>query len=234
MTTISFPGSAAKRRCSRLVGSGWKTYSRMLHAFSEQPGYRLIYDRGVLEIMSLRLEHDEAGRFLCLVVQMLTEELGLPFKAGGGVTLRRQFLRRGIEADECFWIANAPRMAGVQRLNLRTDPLPDLAIEVDVSRRSLNRLGIYAALRVPEVWRLDGATLMFHSLVARGTYLAVPASLSFPLLAPADLLGFVQLARQATDTNVVLRQFRAWVRQRLTGQSTPPSAGGTGGSPAVP
>jgi Uma2 family endonuclease len=231
MTTVSLPGPIAKRRCSRLVGIEWKTYTRLLHAFSEQPGYRLIYDRGVLEIMSPSLEHDEAGRFLCLLVQVLTEELGLPFKAGGGVTLRRQFLRRGIEADECFWIANAPRMAGVRQLNLRTDPPPDLAIEVDVSRRSLNRLGIYAALRVQEVWRLDGATLMFHALVARGTYLAVPTSLSFALVTPADVLGFVQLARQASDTNVVIRQFRAWVRQRQAGQNPPPNARG---SPLVP
>ena len=36
------------------------------------------------------------------------------------------------------------------------DPPPDLAIEVDITRSSLDRMGIYAALGVPEIWRYDG------------------------------------------------------------------------------
>src|SRR5215469_16685196 len=142
----------------------WQTYSRLLKAFAERPGVRLTYDRGVLEIMSPRIDHDDDGRLLNNMVFVLTEELGLPLKRGGSTTLRRRLRQRGIEADECFWIANASRMAGVRRLNLRRDPPPDLAIEVDVANSSLNRLSIYAALRVPEVWRLDGDQLTFYVL----------------------------------------------------------------------
>src|SRR5207302_1952645 len=147
------------------------------------------------------------------LVFVLTEELGLPLKRGGSTTLRRRLRRRGIEADECFWIANAQRMAGRRRLDLRTDPPPDLAIEVDVSHSSLDRLGIYAALGVPEVWRLDGDTLTFHVLGGQRTYASAAVSRSFPLVGPADLLGFVQQARQAGNENPVVQQFRAWVRQ---------------------
>jgi Uma2 family endonuclease len=43
--------------------------------------------------------------------------------------------------------------------NLGEDPPPDLVIEVEVSRSVLDRLGIYAALGVPEVWRHDGETV---------------------------------------------------------------------------
>jgi len=211
------------RRCHCLSGIDWKTYSGILHAFAEQPGYKITYDRGELEIMSPSLEHDDAGRFLVMMVQVLTEELGLPFKAGGGATLRRRLRQRGIEADECFWIANAHRMAGVQRLNLRIHPPPDLAIEVDVSHSSLNRLAIYAALRVPEVWRLDGDTLFFYSLIPGQGYLAVPTSRSIPLVNPADVLGFLQQARQSVDNNVVIRQFRAWVKQRQAASQNPPA-----------
>ncbi len=42
--------------------------------------------------------------------------------------------KRGLEADDCYWIANAERMTGKRRLDLRTDPPPDLAIEVDATR----------------------------------------------------------------------------------------------------
>jgi Uma2 family endonuclease len=202
-----------KRQLLRLSGIDWQTYTRLLYIFAERPGYHLTYDRGELEIMSPRLEHDDDASLLGDFVFVLTDELGLPLKRGGSTTLRRQLKQRGIEADECFWIANAYRMAGRRRLDLRRDPPPDLAIEVGVAHSSLDRLGIYAALKVPEVWRLDGDTLTFHILGPDGTYTAADRSRAFPQVAPADLLRFLQQARQAGDENVVMRQFRKWIRR---------------------
>jgi Uma2 family endonuclease len=204
-------------RCLRLSGIDWRTYTRLLGIFAERRDIRLTYDRGELEIMSPSLEHDDDVWFLGRVVMVLTEELGMPLRPGGATTLRRQLRRRGIEADACFWIANAHRMAGRRRLDLRTDPPPDLAIEVDVSHSSLDRLAIYAALRVPEVWRLKGDLLTFHVLQPDGNYAASPTSQSLPQITPADLLGFLHQARQAADHNVVVQQFRAWLRQRGVG-----------------
>ena len=119
--------------------------------------------------------------------------------------------------------ASKPRRRRRRRLNLCTDPPPDLALEVDVTHSSLDRLGIYAALGVPEVWRLDGDTLTFHVLGAKGAYTSAAASRSFPLVAPADLLGFLQQARQAGDENAVIRQFRDWIRQRRAAAGTLPA-----------
>jgi Uma2 family endonuclease len=197
-----------------LEGIDWRTYSRLLRAFAEKPGIRLTYDRGSLEIMSPLLLHDDDARFLGRLIVALTEELDLPIKAGGSTTLRRQLRERGIEADECYWIANAERMRGRRRLNLRTDPPPDLAVEVDVTSSSLNRLAIYAALGVPEVWRLHDDVLTFHVLGAREAYVTAKRSRAFPKVTPADLLPFIQEARQAGDHNPIVREFRAWVRQR--------------------
>jgi Uma2 family endonuclease len=217
------PGSVSTTRCCRLSNIDWKTYSRLLHAFSEQPGYRLTYDRGELEIMSPSVEHDDRGRILGMMVQVLTDELGLPLKCGGSTTLRRRLRQRGVEPDECFWIANAHRLAGVQRLNLRLHPPPDLAIEVDVSRSSLNRLAIYAALRVPEVWRVEDAAMYFYALTPGPGCLAAPASRSFPQATPADVFGFLQQARQSGDENVILRRLRAWIQQRQAAAQNPPA-----------
>jgi hypothetical protein len=102
---------------------------------------------------------------------------------------------------------------GIQRLNLRTDPPPDLAVEVDVTRSSLNRLAIYAALGVPEVWRVDVPGLTFHVLQADGQYAESPVSRSFPAVAATDIAGFLALLGRQEE-NEILRQFRAWVRQR--------------------
>jgi Uma2 family endonuclease len=172
--------------------------------------------------MSPRLKFDD-GRLLGVMVFVLTEELGLPLKHGGSTTLRRKLKQRGIEADECFWIANAHRMAGRRRLDLRTDPPPDLAIEVDVTHSSLNRFAIYAALGLPEVWRVDGNTMSFYVLGTGPTYTTAAVSPTFPLVTPADLLNFLQQGRQAGDENAVLRQFRAWIRQRAASAGGPPS-----------
>jgi Uma2 family endonuclease len=206
-----------------LSGIDWQTYTRLLKIFAERPGVRLTYDRGELEIMAPLLEHDKDDRFLFRLVVALTEELGLPIVEGGSTTLRRRRRRRGIEADECYWIANAHQLAGRRRIDLRTDPPPDLAIEVDVTHSSLNRLGIYAALAVPEVWRLDGGALTFHVLGADGKYAVASHSRSFPLVTAPDLMNFVQQARQSGDSNTVIRQFRAWIHQRQAGGATPPA-----------
>src|SRR5262249_36841075 len=158
------------------------------------------------------LEHD-AGRVLGVFVFVMTEELRLPLKQGGSTTLRRRLKQRGIEADECFWIANAARMAGRRRLDLRIDPPPDLCIEVDVTHSSLERLSIYAALAVPEVWRLEGDSLTFYAMEQGGSYKAASVSRTFQIMTPTVLMQFLQEARVAGDLNRVVGRFREWIRK---------------------
>jgi Uma2 family endonuclease len=211
MSTIQI----APRTCLLLHDVDWETYKRLLWVFAERPSIRLTYDRGDLEIMSPLIEHDTDGRFLGRLVVTLTEELGLNVLSGGSTTCRRRKHRRGLEADECYWIANEPKMRGKRRLDLRVDPPPDLAIEVDVTHSSLDRMGIYAKLDVPEVWRLDNPqTLIFYVLGKDGKYTESAHSLSFPLVTPTDLLSFFPL-RSQMDENAVVREFRDWIRQKL-------------------
>lgn len=201
------------RQSIRLSGVDWRTYGRFVRLFDDRAGWRLTYDRGELEIMSPSLRHDKAGRFLGRLVVTLTEELDMPVMDGGSVTMRRRRKLRGIEPDDCFWIANAARMAGRLDLDLRVDPPPDLAIEADVTNSSLDRMGIYAALRVPEVWRLEGDVLTFNVLNSTGTCDIAAASLAFPWVKPADILPFVQTGRISGNQNVVVQKFREWIRK---------------------
>jgi Uma2 family endonuclease len=218
--------SAATGPTSRrlvLHGVDWRTYTRLLRVFAERPSVRLTYDRGDLEIRSPLPEHESDADMLGRFVVVLTEELGLPIKAGRSTTYRRRRRRRGLEPDNSYWVANEPRVRGKRRIDLRTDPPPDLAIEVDVTSSSLDRMGIYAALAVPEVWRLDGPALTFHVLGPGGRYADGPRSAAFPLVTPADLVRFLAL-RSALDENEVARQFRAWVRQQLAAAGAAPPA----------
>ncbi len=80
-------------------------------------------------------------------------------------------------------------------------------------------MSIYAALGVPEVWRLTAAGLSFNVLV-NGAYHVQPNSLAFPQLTNTDLAGFVAQVGQTDDAELV-RQFRDWVRRNMV--VAPPS-----------
>jgi Uma2 family endonuclease len=218
MSTVQLP------RVQRVVlpGVDWRSYSGWIRLLDGRRDVRLNYDRGVLEIMTLSYGHESWGRLFCRLIVVLTEELGLPIASGGSTTLRRRKRRRGLESDECFWISNEPRIRGKDDLDLRVDPPPDLALEIDISRSSLDRMAIYAALGVPEIWRFDGTSLTFNVLGTDGKYASVATSPTFPGLTPADLISFLHLRTQL-DENALIRQFRAWVRQHLVagGGTTP-------------
>jgi len=203
----------SSRRCFQMTAD-WAFYSRMLKLFEGRPGYRLAYDRGRLEIMSPSFRHDRADRFLGSLIPILARAYGLPMVPGGTVTLRRKRKQKGIEGDEVFWLANAPKVFAATTLKLSIHPPPDLAIEVDVSRSSLNRLSLYAAMGVPEVWRLENEALMFYGLSQGPKLQPIAASMSFPAVTPGDLEGFLSKAR-CSDHIAVLNEFEEWILAKL-------------------
>jgi Uma2 family endonuclease len=209
MATASLPAG----RSVILSDIDWGTYTRLLYLFAERPSIRLTYDRGTLEIARPLADNELCNPLLRRYVATLTEELNLPIRGGGSTTLRRRRSQRGLDPDDCWWIALAPQMLGRGGLSLAKDPPPDLAADVQSTRCTLNRLKIYAALGVPEVWRLYDDTLTFHLLQQDGKYAQGP-SRAFPGLTAAELLPFLKL-HTSTDDNSANRQFRACVRQRI-------------------
>jgi Uma2 family endonuclease len=197
-------------------------YERALRTFAERPAVRLTYDRGTLEFMTLSHEHESYSDILARFIYILTEELGLPVKAGRSTTFRRRKRQRGLEPDASWWIAHEAQVRGKNNIDLRRDPPPDLALEVDVSRSSLNRLAIYAALEVPEVWRLESSTLVCHLLDSDRRYKVSGVSRAFAGLVVAEVGNFLGLLGQIEE-NALTRQFRGWVRQRFAvGGTTSP------------
>jgi Uma2 family endonuclease len=203
-----------KRQRFIFDGVSWDRYTRLLHEFSDRH-LRFTYDRGILEIMTLSYEHETLGYFLGRLVIVLTEELNLPIRGGGSTTFRRKRKQKGLEPDDCYWIAHEAEVRNNTKIDLRTDPPPDLAIEVNISHSSLDRMGIYASLKLPEVWRHDAQGLSFFTLNAGYKYDAVLTSASFSMpLSPADLMPFIAMRGQMDD-NAVIRQFRDWIRAKI-------------------
>jgi Uma2 family endonuclease len=201
-----------------LYSVDWRSYGRLLRAFGDRPAVHLTYDRGCLEIMTLSHEHEGLSYLLGRFIDALTEELNLPVKGGRSTTFRRRKRKRGLEPDCCWWIANEALVRGKDKIDLRIDPAPDLALEVDITHSSLDRLAIYAALGVPEVWRWNGQTLACYLLGEDSRYAENRLSKAFRNLAPTDLAQF--LARRGQmDENALVRQFRTWVREQQSHQS---------------
>ncbi len=198
-----------------LYGVEWREYERFLRLFDERPGVHLTYDRGVLEIMTLSYQHENVGHLVGRFILVLTEELGLPVNEGGSTTFRRRKRKRGLEPDECYWIQSEALVRGKEEINLRIDPPPDLALEVDITRSSLNRLSIYASLGIPEVWRLERRIPVCYLLGEDGNYAVHQTSRAIPGLRPAELSSFLALHGQM-DENAIAGKFRAWVREQRT------------------
>jgi Uma2 family endonuclease len=160
MTTLGI----AEQPCVLLEGVSWDTFERLLHELGENRATRLAYDQGTLEIMAPLSPHEGVKELLSDIANCLAKALRVDFAKMGSTTFKRADLGRGFEPDQCFYIHRYPAIRGKREpLDLAEDPAPDLVIEVDMTHRSLNKLPIYAALGVQEVWRyVQGEVLLYQ------------------------------------------------------------------------
>lgn len=190
----------------------WSTYQAYLAEFESRPGCKLTFDRGRLEIMSPLPRHESYGSDAGRLVEFMSFERGIAIVALGSTTFRDFAETKGLEPDECYYIANAAAIRGIEGpFDPTIHPPPDLAIEVDITRRSIPRQPIYASLGVPELWRVTHPAIECLQLSEQGTYHMTERSASFPFLAPAQLWTWMQRLQFEEDL-VVLREFRDWVR----------------------
>ncbi len=174
---------------------------------------RFAYDQGVLEIMSPSNEHEGFHKLLDRLIEVLTDELNIPLRSTGATTLKDQLQKRGVEPDESYYLASLEAVGGKRMIDLATDPPPDLAFEVDISRSSLDKLRLYASIGVPELWLYDGETIRVHLLQSSGTYLPQQASAAFPFLDLREVEHFIE-RYDYRDEHTWRRSFRQWVREQ--------------------
>lgn len=196
-----------------LQGVSWTTYQALIRDLELEPGKRLTYDRGTLEIMAPLPPHERYKSRLSRMVEVTTEETETEIASFGSTTWNREDLQKGLEPDACFYIQNEQAVRGKDEIDLAKDPPPDLAIEVDHTSISIDRMAIYAVLGVPEVWRFDGKVLTIYSLLG-GEYCPQAESEVLPLLRQEDLQRFLQTSQMMGETSWV-RLFRQWVREQL-------------------
>lgn len=193
-----------------LPNVSWETYERLLEDLSDCSVPHLTYDRGVLEIMSPTPEHEDFNNTLNLIVQIVAAEIDVNIRVLGSSTFKRKDLKKGFEPDSCFYVKSAKRIRGKKRLDLATDPPPDLVIEIDITSSSIPRMPIFAKFGVPEVWQYDGSSLRMSKLQGNG-YARIHRSLAFPMLTPHALEDFLAKTEEWQDHPRLVRFIREWV-----------------------
>jgi Uma2 family endonuclease len=196
----------------------WNAFERILDDIGETH-HRVTYQDGDLEFITISLEHDGYVRWIGHLIFFVAFEMELSLKTGGSTTLKKALRKVGLEPDECFWIKHAAQIRGKKKWNALTDPPPDLAVEIDITSSWLDRLEIYAALKVPEVWRFDGETLKVLVLGANGKYKERVKSVAFPSLPMDDFLRFVKKLDSA-DELILMREFTDWLRSSGVAKKT--------------
>jgi Uma2 family endonuclease len=202
-------------------GVDWEFYERLLDVASERPSIRIAYDGKDLEIMVTGPLHEGRGDFAWRLIELITEELDIPSLSMARTTWKRQAVARGLESDQCFYfhlekLATAAAALKRKSNDVADYPNPDLAIEVDISRPEVDRPGIYAALRVPEVWCFDDADLTIGRLNDQGSYDAVEESQFLPIR-KEEIVRWV-LEEDTSDLRAWKRRLREWVRAELAGR----------------
>ena len=172
-------------------GVSWETYEALLADGGDCRQTRMAFDQGVLEIVTPSFEHERFRDVVSGVAEIILDTREQDYVRSGSVTLKQEELARGFEADASFYVAHAPRVRGLNQIDLHSDPPPDLVIEVDVSRSSLDKLPIYAALGVPEVWRCRSGSVYVYRLVG-SSYAEADESQALPGLTGTQLTTFAR------------------------------------------
>ena len=195
----------------QLFNVSWDDYEKILEELDERSNLRVTYDQGYLHIMTISAEHDGFTRLFGYLILVLAEELNFKYLSRGSTTLRKKGSGGGAEGDDCFYFSNLSLIAGKDRLDLSSDPPPDLVIEVDITHPSTDKFPIYSRLGVQEIWWFDGKVAKFYVL-DNGSYEEVSSSRKFPFLTANALPAFLRQGKDSDITDMV-REFRQWVKE---------------------
>jgi Uma2 family endonuclease len=210
--------TVAKNRADRVIlyNISWQQFENLLKDLGEHRAAKLAYDRTTLEIITPLPEHEHYKEVISDSVKDIADVLDLEYESYGSTTWKRETRMAGVESDNCFYFQNEAAIRGRLDLDLKQDPPPDLALEIDITSKSLNRFPIYARLGVPELWCYDSGELKIY-LLQNGEYIESEKSLVFPTLEIRYLPKLIEQNR-ANGRRAIRQAVREWVREGGKGE----------------
>lgn len=197
-----------------ILGATWDLYDRLTDAVGEGKNIRFAFDGKDLEVMTTGPLHEGFKDLLGSFVKEVAVELEIEYRGLGQTTWKRPNVARGLEADLCFLFDAAKLLADEQARARRSNdvadyPIPDLAVEIDLSPSKVDRPSIYAALRVPEIWRFHDETVSILQLNPDGVY--VESDRSMYLWITADEIVRWVIGEDSRKLVMWTHRLRAWL-----------------------
>jgi Uma2 family endonuclease len=198
----------------------WEFYDRISEAIGEQSHIRVAYDGKDMEIMTKGPVHEDFRYLITDFLSIVSTACGIRSRKLGETTWKRPEIERGLEADQCV-VFDPDKLAAVKKAlegksnDLAQYPNPDLAVEIDISRSQVDRPDIYAKLKVFEIWRFDGALVVFEQLQSDGKYAAVERSRWLPVR-PEDVRRWL-IEEDSSDDVEWRRKLTEWAKGLVPG-----------------
>jgi Uma2 family endonuclease len=171
---------------------------------------RMTYNEGVLEMMSPKRKHENIGRLIGRMIEAYSEIKGIEILSVASITVKRSDLKKAYEADESYYVTNIDQVLAKEELDFEVDPAPDLVVEVELTSSAIDKLELFSAMQVPEVWRYDGTSVQFYRWVD-GRYEPIKTSIELPGLDAALIYRFLEQRLEAGETTLI-RAFRSEIQ----------------------
>jgi len=163
-----------------LRGLSWSDFETFVAMRGEDAaGPRVTYLEGTLQLMSPSRDHESITRHLAIIIEAYLVHLGVRFKSVGSWLVKDAPADAGLEPDNCYLLDDLTKMR------------PDLAIEVVWTSGGIDKLEVYRALGIREVWFWENEDLTFYVLRGDG-YTELSTSKHVPTFdkqVVRDLLG---------------------------------------------
>ena len=179
--------------------AAWSDYKRLLQLRGERHVPRLAFSRGVLELMSPSRQHEAVKSLIGRLVEVWCAARGIEFDIYGSWTLEREDDQRAVEPAECYVFGGEQEPAR-----------PHLAVEVVWTSRRLDKLEIYRALGVRELWIWREGRISVHALRA-DAYEEIATSEVLPGIDLVELTSFLDRPTMSR----AIRDYRAAVEMRF-------------------
>ena len=200
------PGSAVI-----LQTQTWEDYETILTTRQHSSVLKISFSASTQEIriMSPLPKHANRSAFLADIVKALLRMYQTDWQEFDPVTLKK-LKQKGLEPDHCFYIQNYRAILGKERIDLSSDPPPDLAIEVDLT--SFSSIDDYEDIEIPELWIYRNQVLRIYVFDGMH-YQEVNQSKLFPNVPLKQLIPLYAEQAWLEGASVALRAFEDYLKE---------------------
>ncbi|MTJ14221.1 Uma2 family endonuclease [Anabaena sp. UHCC 0187] len=129
----------------------WEEFETIETLTADAAGLRITYLDGCIEFMTLSEQHEMIKTILGFLLELYSCEIGINLIPVGSATRRAKEKSASFEPDESYYI-------GEKKEN------PDLAIEINITSGSIDKLEKYKRFNITEVWFWENNKLYLYHL----------------------------------------------------------------------